>query len=214
MTNKLIAYLKGSGLKTRLLHPIDEFWDRRFGVDTIGYLREVGEYDDPNWRGAYVPTQYRRIIAAFRHVNLGPDDVVVDLGCGLGRAVFSAAWLGARRSVGVEIDANLVAKARQSQRNSRLQDRDIEFVCAPAQTYSLDDATLIYMYNPFGSGIMQEVIAHLEQALAKRPRKLRIVYENPLQSAVLEASRYLKHTGGWPSGTAGSPHPVSFWETV
>ncbi|MGY4828024.1 methyltransferase domain-containing protein [Sphaerotilaceae bacterium SBD11-9] len=214
MTNRLISLIRGAGLKTRLLNPLDEFWDRRFGVDTIGYLREVGDYDDPQWRAAYVPTHYRRIVAALRHVNIGPDDVVVDLGCGLGRAVFAASWLGARRAVGVEIDAALVDKARQSQRNSRLKDRDIEFVCAPAQAYSLDDVTVIYMFNPFGSGIMKEVIEHLEESLAKRPRNLRIVYENPLYSAPLDASRYLKHTESWPSGKAGSPHPLGFWKTV
>ena len=211
---KLLDSIKGAGLKTRLLHPVDEFWDRRFGVHTVGFLPEVGDPEHPDFRAAYVPAHYRRIIASLRHVNVGPADTVVDLGCGLGRSVFAASWLGARLSVGVEIDADLVAKAQRSQRSSRLKDRDIEFVCAPAQTYSLADVTLIYMFNPFGSGIMREVVQQLEVALAQRPRKLRIVYENPIQGEVLDASRHLKRTDAWPSGKAGSPHPLAFWETV
>lgn len=211
---KLLDAIKGAGLKTRLLHPIDEFWDRRFGVHTVGFLPEVGNPNEPEFRAAYVPAQYRRIIAALRHVNIGPDDVVVDLGCGLGRAVFAASWLGAKRAVGVEIDPPLVAKAQDSLRHSRLRHRDIQFVCAPAQTYSLADATLIFMFNPFGAGIMQGVLQQLEAALEKKPRKLRIVYENPLQGQVLDASRHLKRAGEWPAGKAGSPHPLAFWETV
>lgn len=213
MTNKLIQLIKGSGIKTRLLNPVDEFWERRFGVNTLGWLPEVNDYDHPEFRAAYVPTQYRRIIAGLRHVGINGDDVVVDLGCGLGRAVYAASWLGARRSVGVEIDGPLVEQAKQSHRKSRLKDRDIEFVCAPAETYPLDDVTLVFMFNPFGTGIMQAVIRELDASLARKPRKLRVVYENPLQAAVLDASPHLKRAGEWPSGKDGSPHPLTFWQT-
>lgn len=211
---KLLDAIKGAGLKTRLLHPVDEFWDRRFGVHTVGFLPEVGDPNHPDFRAAYVPAQYRRIIAALRRADIGPDDIVVDLGCGLGRAVFAASWLGAKRAVGVEIDPPLVAKARESLRGSRLESRNIEFICAPAETYAQTDTTLIFMFNPFGAGIMQAVVRQLEEALDKRPRKLRIVYENPLQGHVLDASHHIKRTGEWPAGKAGSHHPLAFWETA
>lgn len=183
-------------------------------MNTLGVRPEVGTEDSPGFRAAYVPTRYRRIIAGFRHVGLGPDDVVVDLGCGLGRPVYAAAWLGARRSIGVEMDGPLVEKARHSHRGSRLRDRDIEFVCAPAETYPLDDATIIFMFNPFGRGIMQGVRQQLDAALARRPRRLRIAYENPLQSAVLDESGHLRRTGEWPPGKDGSPYPMAFWEST
>lgn len=210
----LLSTLRGLHLKTRLLHPIDEFWDRRFGVHTVGFLPEVGQHGQPDWRGAYVPARYSRIVAALRHVHVGPQDVVVDLGCGLGRAVFAAGWLGARRAVGVEIDAQLAAQAQKNQRTSRLKNRDISFVCASAEDYSLADTTVLFMFNPFGAGTMQGVVRNLEAELARRPRNLRIVYENPLQSAVLKASPYLQCYDEWPSGTKGSTHPVSFWKSV
>ncbi|HET7793603.1 MAG TPA: methyltransferase domain-containing protein [Rhizobacter sp.] len=210
----LIHRLKGLHLKTRLLHPVDEFWERRFGVNTLGFLPEVGDYEAPDFRAAYVPTHYRRIIAGLRHVGLNADDVVVDLGCGLGRAVYAASWLGARRSVGVEIDGPLVEQARRSHGTSRLKERDIEFVCAPAQAYPLDDVTLVFMFNPFGAGIMQGVVQQLEAGLEKKPRRLRIVYENPLQAEVLDACPRLRRSGDWPPGQHGSPHPMSFWETA
>jgi SAM-dependent methyltransferase len=209
----LLNTLKGMHLKTRLLHPVDEFWDRRFGVHTVGFLPEVGAHGQPDWRGAYVPARYRRIVAALRHVGVNSQDVMVDLGCGLGRAVFAASWLGARRAVGVEIDAPLAAQAQENQRHSRLKG-DVSFVCASAEDYSLADTTVLFMFNPFGAGTMKTVIGKLEAEMVKRPRKLRIVYENPLQSAVLEASPYLKRYDEWPSGKMGSTHPVSFWKAT
>lgn len=210
----LLSTLKGMHLKTRLLHPVDEFWDRRFGVHTVGFLPEVGVHGQPDWRGAYVPARYRRIVAALRHVDVGPQDVMVDLGCGLGRAVFAASWLGAKRAVGVEIDPPLAAQAQENARHSRLTGRDVSFVCASAEDYSLADTTVLFMFNPFGAGTMKTVIGKLEQELARRPRNLRIVYENPLQSAVLKASPYLQCFDEWPSGAKGSTHPVSFWKSV
>jgi SAM-dependent methyltransferase len=210
----LLNRLKGMHLKTRLKHPVDEFWDRRFGVHTVGFLSEVGALGQADWRGAYVPTRYKRILADLRHVGVGPDDVVVDLGSGLGRAVFAASWLGAKRSVGVEIDADLTAQAQRSLAGSRLKHRDVAFVCASAEDYSLADTTVLFMFNPFGSGTMQTVIGLLEAELAKRPRDLRIVYENPLQAAVLDASPYLKRFDNWAAHEQGSHHPVSFWRSV
>jgi SAM-dependent methyltransferase len=206
--------IRGGGLKTRLLHPVDEWWDRRFGVHTVGFLPEVGDPNAPNWRAGYVPARYQRIVKALRHVGVGPDDTVVDLGCGLGRAVFAASWLGAKRSVGVEIDPTLVRQAQEDHKGSRLRERDIQFVCTPAEGYDLSDMTVLFMFNPFGTGTMQSVVRNLEDALRKRPRRLRIAYENPLQSAVLDASPLLKRAGGWPPQRLASPHPIAFWESV
>ena len=104
--------LKGAGFKTRLLNPRDEFWDRRLGVRTLGFLPAVGAPGSATWQGHYVPTPYNKLIASLRHVAIGSEDVFVDLGSGLGRTVFAASWLGARRAVGVEIDTSLTEAAR------------------------------------------------------------------------------------------------------
>ena len=215
ITERISTILRGSGLKTRLLNPIDELWDRRFGIRTIAYsLEEFGVYGQPEWRAAYVPTNYRRIVAALRHVNVGQQDVVVDLGCGVGRAVFAASWLGARRSVGVEIDVHLAAQARSNIERSWLRGRDIQFVCQSAEDCSLADTTVLFMFNPFGAGTMQAVVQRLEAALRQKPRVLRVAYENPLEAALLDASKCLKRVGDWESGKYGSQHPMAFWESI
>jgi SAM-dependent methyltransferase len=204
--------LRGSGLKTRLLNPRDELWDQRLGVRTLGFLPAVGAPGSAEWQGHYVPTPYRKIIPALRHVGIGPDDVFVDLGSGLGRTVFAASWLGARRAVGVEIDAALTAAARTNLDRTRLRGRDIEFLCLAAQEYDFADATLLYMFHPFGAGTMEAVIRRLEKALEERPRSLRIVYENPVNAAVLERSEHLERTGSWPAGK-GRRYETAFWRS-
>ncbi len=63
--------IRGLGLKTRLLHPVDEFWGRRFGVRTFGFRPAVGDHDQQDWRAHYVPTPYKKVLHALRHVGIG-----------------------------------------------------------------------------------------------------------------------------------------------
>jgi SAM-dependent methyltransferase len=193
----LLGRLKGKGVKTRLLHPHDELWDRRLGIRTAGWTPSRGDYDDPFRKVEYRPTPYAVLLRMLRRVGVGRGDVVVDLGAGLGRAVFLASWLGAKRAVGVEIDGALVEKARANLARSRLAGRTIEFVQSPAEAYPQDDTTVIFMFNPFGVGIMHMVVERITRTLEQRPRELRIAYLNPLAASALDASPRLARLDQW-----------------
>jgi precorrin-6B methylase 2 len=55
--------------------------------------------------------------------NVGPRDVVYDLGCGDGALVIAAAKHGARRVVGVDIDPQRIKEATANVRAAGVQDR-------------------------------------------------------------------------------------------
>lgn len=208
---------RATGLKDRLLHLHDAFWDHRLGVATFGYHPSRGAKDDPRLQVHYTPTPYGHFFGILRHVGLGPDDTVVDLGCGLGRTVFAAAWAGARRAVGVEIEPTLVAAARRNHAASRLAGRDIEFVDAPAERYAHDDTTVLFMFHPFGRDTMVDVRTRLEDALARRPRRLRVAYLNPVHASVLDTSPRLVRSDHWPPrrhGSRNARYAVAFWRTA
>ena len=189
--------LRGTGLKTRLLHPHEELLDRWLGVRTSGWRPHVGDEHDPNWRVEYVPAPYAVLRRVLRRVGLGPDDVFVDLGAGMGRAVFAASWLGARRAVGVEIDPALVATARANLSRSRLRDRQVEFVECGAESYPQDQSTVLFMFNPFGAGTMAAVARQIDDGLTKNPRNLRVVYVNPFFASTLDALPCLERIDDW-----------------
>ena len=205
----LMHRLSGTGLKTRLLHPHDAFWDHRLAIDTVGYKPDRGLHSDPDWRCHYSPTAYREIFRMLTHAQLGPNDVFVDLGCGLGRAVFAASQLGARRAIGVEIDEELADGARANQRHSRLKERDIEFECLGAEAFTPTDCTVVFIYNAFGAGTLQAAVDHLTADVARNPRDVRIVYFNPTFDTVLERSPALTRFDHWTKPP--ERHPVSFW---
>lgn len=207
--------LAGSGLKTRLLNPIDEYWDRRIGVRTFGFRPAVGEADAPDYRVCYVPTHYRKLFKIFRRLEIGPEDSFLDIGCGMGRPVFAASWAGAKRAVGIEIDEELVAAARRNLERCRLKKHSIEFFNTPAEAYGPSDATIVYMYHPFGPGTMQLVAEALARDLEARPRRLRIAYENPVHADIIDATKNFRQIDYWPARKfASSPYSVIFWEST
>lgn len=200
----ILDRLKGKSYKTRLLNPHDEYWDRRLGVQTFGFYPETGGPGDNDWRVHYTPTPYRDIFRILRMIDLRRDDVFVDLGAGLGRSVFAASYLGAKRAIGVEVVPDLCGQAARSHRRSRLADRDIEFVCTNAQTYRNRDMTVLFMFHPFGEATMRQVMGNIEAARRQEPhRALRIIYVNPIYDAVLQETSWLKCTTRVPA--------VPFW---
>ena len=78
-------------------------------VDSEG--RPAGAMEAP-----YITTPEAVVRTMLDLAAVGPSDVVYDLGCGDGRIVISAARDRGARGVGVEIDADLVDRARVAAR--------------------------------------------------------------------------------------------------
>jgi SAM-dependent methyltransferase len=81
--------------------PVDRSVVRRYSVHVPPAL-----YDVP-----YVPTQDHVATAMLRLADVGPGDVVYDLGCGDGRIVIAAAREFGATGVGIDIDPNRIAEA-------------------------------------------------------------------------------------------------------
>lgn len=217
LTASLFGRLRGTGLKTRLLHPHDEWWDRRLGIETFGFIPAVGEPDNAAWQGHYQPTSYKDFFRMARHVGLGPDDIYVDLGCGLGRTVFAAHRLGARRSVGVEVNAPLVRACRDNVVRSRVDPVAVRFVEGYAQDQPQTDTTVLFLFHPFGRGTLKTVLDRLGSDLAAAPRRLRVIYFNAVSDDLLQGSGFLRCTDRWIAGKGWAPttgdYDASFWTT-
>ncbi len=207
-------------LKSRITNPVDEYWDRKLNVRTFGAHPGSGPNDGLNTNLPFVPSAYRDIFSFLRAVDVGTDDVFVDLGAGYGRTVFVASWLGAARAIGVDLVQTLTDGADVNRRRSILKDRNIEFVCANALDFAEPDMSILYMFHPFGEAILEQVLANIHAARSTRPssRKLRIIYANPVYDRTLEKSGWLKKTAHMP----GVKHPFSnigcfdtaLWESI
>jgi SAM-dependent methyltransferase len=214
----LLSTFKGKGYKTQLLNPSDMFWEWRLGVQTFGFHPGVGGPGDPDWQVHYATTAYREIFRLLRRVGLGPNDVFLDLGSGMGRATFAASWLGAKRAVGVDIVPELWNQSTRNLRASVLRQRNIQFLCMNAADYTDSDVSVIFMCHPFGEGTLRQVLANIAPQRAPQSQRLRIIYRNPVCESVLRATPWLKYVESVPDESPWmstlSRYHSSIWEST
>lgn len=82
-------------------------------------------------------------------LELGEDDVLLDLGCGDGRILTVATEQFCCRAIGVEHNAELAARAREMAAKSPASAR-IEIRHEGADTADLSEASVVFMFLPLG----------------------------------------------------------------
>jgi SAM-dependent methyltransferase len=163
----------------------------------------------------YTPLPYVMITRMFEVLNPGKDDVFLDIGCGKGRVLCCASRLPMKRVIGIEQNGALLEVARKNVDNLRGANAPVDLICTSAETYSYDDATIVYLYNPFNERITHVTIDRLHASIKQKPRRLRIVYANPVHENVFTESGWLQKYAEWPSTAfPGFGYPVSFWEAA
>lgn len=118
-------------------------------------------------RGAvpYLPCGVDEILAIVRDVPVRAEDVVVDLGAGLGRVVLLVHLLTGARGHGIEIQPALVAQARAAADALGVAGA-VTFEHASADDVALDGSVFV-MYAPFNGAMLARVVASL-RGLAER----------------------------------------------
>ena len=94
---------------------------------------------------AFVPTPFDHIDPFFELAPVSSNDVVYDLGSGDGRLVFAALEKGAGKAVGVELNAELARKARETALEKGFQDK-ATFLEGDVMDVSLSEATVVVCY--------------------------------------------------------------------
>ncbi len=106
----------------------------------------------------YHPSSVAAIVRALIEAPVLADDVFVDLGSGLGKVVLLARLLTGARVVGIEVQAELVARAAQTATRLGIE---LELVHADMRVASLDDGTVFFLYAPCFGVALEELVARL-----------------------------------------------------
>jgi SAM-dependent methyltransferase len=122
--------------------------------------------DLPRESVPYLPCGVDEIVAAVVEAPVEPDDVLVDLGSGLGRVVILAHLLSGARGLGVEIQEPLVRSARA--RCAELALAEVSFVHADVADVELD-GSVFFLYAPFNGAMLARVVRRLEDVARRRP---------------------------------------------
>jgi len=175
-------------------HAGDLLFERRYSIHTSGRidLEDLGLADDE--RVYYIAANWGTLRRSLRGLHIGPEDVFVDIGSGLGRMVLEAARFPFHRVIGVELSERLHQAALENVGRSRMPRRcdRIELVCADALTYSLpDDASVVFLNNPFRGATFEAVARRIIESVDLAPRRLTLVYFNPVEEAfILSTGRF------------------------
>jgi SAM-dependent methyltransferase len=141
------------------------FADREVWIDELlGIEPPPADVDLPRGAVPYLPCGVEEIMAMVREAPLGPDDTLVDVGAGLGRAAILAHLLSAARVLGVEIQAPLVAHARA--RCAALGIDAVSFVHGDAADVAFD-GSVVFLYAPCNGEMFASVMRQIA-GLARR----------------------------------------------
>ena len=170
-----------------------EAFDARFGTDTSA---PVFERDQKTSVHFYVPTTASVIYEILGSIPLQPNTLVfVDMGSGKGRALLVASEFPFTKIVGIELSNDLHRIAEENVKRYKPASQQcaaFDLKCMDALDYSYgDEPFVLFLFDPFGREILQNIITNLEVSLKARPREAYVVYVYPQYDDLLQKSSVL-----------------------
>jgi SAM-dependent methyltransferase len=93
----------------------------------------------------YVPTTDEAVQAMLKLADVKKTDIVYDLGCGDGRIVIAAAKDFGAHGVGVDIDPQRIAEAKENARKAGVQDQ-VKFIEGDLFQADIHEATVVTLF--------------------------------------------------------------------
>ncbi len=128
----------------------------------------------------YQPTPARHIFDLIRRTALTEQDVLIDLGSGMGHVPLLVAICTKARGIGIEVDAAYVDCAQKSAKTLNLN--SIAFLQQDARAADLSVGTVFHLYTPFTGTILRNVLDSLTQVAASH--RIRVSTLGPCTSII------------------------------
>jgi SAM-dependent methyltransferase len=204
MIKRLIESLREKGvfgtLKSAARILADYRFDWKYGTDTMRRV-EVDSFETGSayktHATPYQASKTRPLLKLLRELRLPKEGVFVDLGCGKGRVLFIAAQLGFKKIIGIEFCARLCRQARE---NAELYLRKhparslIEVIEMDAARYDFrGDENIFFLYNPFDSVVLEQVLDKIALSALKTPRDIWLIYNNPAEHETIQRHRLFSY---------------------
>lgn len=130
----------------------------------------------------YQPTPARFIFDLIHGTALNEQDVLIDLGSGLGHVPLVASICTGARCIGIEIEGVYADCARRGAQALGLQ--RVTFIQQDVRLADLSEGTVFYLYTPFKGAVLRSVLDMLKHEASKR--EIRVCTLGPCTDAVLQ----------------------------
>lgn len=174
----------------------DDSFDEKYSIETSGYL-ELSNQDVDSTMSEhghdYQGTPVSVLKEIIDKIPVAPAELTfIDYGSGLGRTLFASLEIGFKSIIGIEYCEDFYLQTLKNINESNLSKSDkkkLQVFHQDATSYSLpDEPSVLYFFNPFDEGLMEEVVKKIEASIKKHPRILYLVYYNPWYHSVFDAS--------------------------
>jgi Histone methylation protein DOT1 len=152
----------------------------------VGALRDDNAAETLPEMIPYQPTPARIVLELVKRTNLGPGDIFVDIGSGLGIVSILVSLLSAAPAIGIEIDPSYCQYAKARARHVKAS--HVSFICQDARRADLSIGTVFYMYTPFRGAMLEQVLERLHAEGCRRT--IRLVTYGPILSAAVQQRRF------------------------
>ena len=150
-------------------------------LDKLLKIKTSGR-DDSNadqYRYPYEPTPYAVLERLANSGWIRKQDVVLDYGCGKGRADFFLAYQTRANCIGIEYDERIFAVAKEN-RKSAVSREKTEFVLGNAETFVVpEEVNRCYFFNPFSVEVLHKVLARIVESYYESPREVLLFFYFP-----------------------------------
>jgi hypothetical protein len=183
------------------IHPFDQM----HGVDTSGLVPAThlvtGHANDEHITAYYgvAPSILRALIGHWRE-SAPPHPIssytFIDVGAGKGRGLLVASEYSFRKVVGIELNPEMAAIARQNVERWNGAHREdptaarlasIEIFEQDALDFKLPGTpTLLFLFHPFESPVLKQLLRRIETQFANRPGTLDLLYVNAECAKVID----------------------------
>ncbi len=163
--------------------------EKKYGIQTTGAdelknLEQLGI--DIDHATIYMPVSYGLMENCFEKIgqlSANPIQHLLDLGCGKGRALCMAPSFGITKLTGIDFSKDLCNSAIQNLGKIKQQYPIIDYKIINNDAFYFEIPTtvdLVFLFNPFDEIILKGVTANILESIQENPRKLWIIYVNPL----------------------------------
>lgn len=138
----------------------------------------------------YQPTRAIPLRKLFNALMIPKGRIFVDFGCGKGRVLMIASEFGFKELRGIEFSPELCKIARNNcamYKQKTGVGAKFDIIESDATAYSInDDEDVFFLFQPFDGVILNEVLKNIIASLTEKPRKIFIIYLNPVHGDIIE----------------------------
>lgn len=136
------------------------------------------------YRYPYEPTPYEVLERLASSGYIGKKDVVLDYGCGKGRVEFFLSYQTRAKTIGIEYDETIYAKALENQKSAAVGGKTV-FLLQNAENYEvLEEVNRCYFFNPFSVELLRKVMARILDSFYVNPREILLFFYYPSEEYI------------------------------